>query len=182
MHGPLSASLNDTPASIAEARQGNRRSLRSLRVLKVLCVTVPLVIFTAFAAYRHHQIHREAEIRLDRALRVAHEHALRVLDTNETMLGHIVELVQGNDDAALRSRHDALQTQLGNLIRNKPQIRAVWIIDAQGRPLLSTAIRPGRRTSICRTARPFSGTSEMAADSTSASSRPGGRPMSVFST
>jgi len=143
MHGPLSASLNDTPASIAEARQGNRRSLRSLRVLKVLCITVPLVIFTAFAAYRHHQIHREAEIRLDRALRVAHEHALRVLDTNETMLGHIVELVQGNDDAALRSRHDALQTQLGNLIRNKPQIRAVWIIDAQGRPLLSTRYPAG---------------------------------------
>ncbi|HSV48541.1 MAG TPA: ATP-binding protein, partial [Ramlibacter sp.] len=118
------------------------RSVAALRLLMLLAVAVPLLAFAGFAAYRHQQMRDESELRLDRALRVAHEHALRVFDTNETLLGHVLDLVGTNDDAGVLGRREQLHRQLVELSHNKPQLRAIRVFGADGVPLVSSRSSP----------------------------------------
>ena len=111
-------------------------SVRSLRMLLLLCALLPLALFAFFAGYRYNQMHDEAEVRLDRALRIAHEHALKVLEVNATMLAHVVDLAEetGNNP----ERREVLHQQLRSLAQGKPQIESIWVLDAQGRPVASS--------------------------------------------
>jgi signal transduction histidine kinase len=123
--------------------------LRSLRILMVACIAVAVLLFAAFAAWRHQQMHAEAEIRLERSLRIAHEHALRVLDTNETLLRHVLASIEGEDDAALLSQQATLHRQLADLTANRPQIQSIWIQGADGRPLATSRFaQPPRDQSV----------------------------------
>ncbi|MCC2675657.1 MAG: hypothetical protein K0R58_2604, partial [Ramlibacter sp.] len=87
-------------------------SLRALRIFVLASATVALLLFAAFAGYRYQQMQREAEVRLQRTLAIAHEHALRVLDTNETLLRYAMALVREEDDAAIVAQRGALHLQL----------------------------------------------------------------------
>jgi signal transduction histidine kinase/ActR/RegA family two-component response regulator len=135
----MTAGAAPPPADVAAARSSEDEagaSLRTLRTLLVLCLLVPVVIYTAFAGYRYRQVHEDAEARLDRALRIAQEHALKVLETNETLLRHVLDLAEGIE-AAPPERQAQLQRQLNALAAAKPQIRSIWVIGADGRPLAS---------------------------------------------
>jgi signal transduction histidine kinase/CheY-like chemotaxis protein len=114
------------------------RGLATVRWLMLLSVAIPLLAFAGFATWRHQQMHADAQVRLDRSLRVAHEHAMRVLDTNETMLRHLLDLVQTDDDAQLLARSGQLYRQLLQLAENKPQLQSIWVIGPDGSPLASS--------------------------------------------
>ncbi|MGE4241183.1 ATP-binding protein [Ramlibacter sp.] len=126
-----SASAAAAP-SLPAPERGMARGLWTLRLFIVLCVAVALLLFGAFAVYRWQQMLEEAEVRLVRSLSIAHEHALRVLDTNEILARHVLDLVRDDDDARLLQRQDALHLQLVELARNKPQVESIWVTDAQG--------------------------------------------------
>lgn len=120
---------------MSAARLDLQGKLGGLRALMVASALGTLLLFAGYAAYRLDQMHDNAQVRLERSLRIAHEHALRVLDTNETLLRHALSLAQGEDDAALRARGAQLQAQLAELARNKPQVQSIWIHGADGRPI-----------------------------------------------
>jgi signal transduction histidine kinase len=112
-------------------------SLRSLRVFMLACVAVALLLFGTFAVYRHGQMQQEAEVRLQRTLAIAHEHALRVLDTNDTLLRYTLALAKSEDDASLVARRVPLYRQLVEMSEGKPQVQSIWVQGADGRPLVS---------------------------------------------
>jgi hypothetical protein len=126
-------------------------SLRSLRMLLLLCVLVPLLLFLAFGAYRWQQVHLEAEARLDRALRIADEHALKVLETNDAMLGHILDLARADDDVQLRAKEPALHHELAALAQRKPQVRSIWVMDSQGTTVATSRATPAPQVSVADT-------------------------------
>lgn len=136
---PAAAPVDEATARSSE--QEARASLRTLRTLLVLCLLVPLLIYGTFAAYRYRQVHEEAEVRLDRALRIANEHALKVLETNESLLQHVNDLAEGIETAPA-ARRAFLHRQLRALVEAKPQIQSIWVIDAQGRPLVTDLSDP----------------------------------------
>lgn len=70
----------------------------SLRILALLCIAVPLLVYAAVGTLRYGQLRDETEVRLDRSLRIAEEHALKVLDTNLTLIERVSDAI-GNDDA-----------------------------------------------------------------------------------
>ncbi|HEX2544220.1 MAG TPA: ATP-binding protein [Ramlibacter sp.] len=113
-------------------------SLRSLRIFMAACVAVALLLFGAFAAYRYQQMHQEAEVRLQRTLSIAHEHALRVLDTNETLLRHAMALVRDDDDGRIAAQSAVLHAQMREITAGKPQIQSIWVQGPDGRPLVSS--------------------------------------------
>lgn len=115
-------------------------SLRSLHVFMAACVAVALLLFVAFAAYRYGQLEDEAEVRLQRTLAIAHEHALRVLDTNETLLRHALAMVQEDDDTRVLARRATLHGQLREMASGKPQIQSIGVQGPDGKPLVSTRL------------------------------------------
>lgn len=127
-------------APVASSEQEAAASVRSLRMLMLLCVLVPLALLAIFGYYRYQQVHEEAEIRLDRALRIAIEHALKVMETNETLLRHIGDLAAGS--GATPQDRTRLHLQLQQLARDKPQLQAIGVADAQGLPVATSLLDP----------------------------------------
>lgn len=128
------------PAGRAPARP--RAPLLSLRILALLCIGLPLLVYGVVGAVRYQQIISETEVRLDRALRIATEHARRVLETNETLLARAVEAVGAADGQMIRSQERRIHQQLAAMSLNKPQIQGVWVVDERGDIVASDRILP----------------------------------------
>jgi signal transduction histidine kinase len=114
----------------------------SLRILALVCIVVPLVVYAVVGTFRYQQIRTETEVRLDRALRIAQEHALKVLDTNETVLARVLDVVGDDDAPAIRRRERVLHEQLRAMSRDKPQIQSMWLQGRDGRPLATDRAYP----------------------------------------
>ncbi|VWX63640.1 conserved hypothetical protein [Burkholderiales bacterium 8X] len=134
-----------TPTPIpatSSAAFGNRLGLEpqaplsSLRLLALLCVALPLVAFIAVGSFRFNQVRAETELRIDRTLRVAYEHALKALDTNDAALARVQDLA-GRSDAPLLRNREQLVRQLQGVSANKPQLGWIGVVDANGRLLAS---------------------------------------------
>ena len=110
----------------------------SLRVLGWLFLILPVLVYSVVGVYRYQQIRVEAEVRLDRALRVAREHALKVLDTSELTLLHLLDTLGNADDAAIRLREKGLHDKMVAMVNDKPQMDSIWVQGVDGRPLLSS--------------------------------------------
>jgi signal transduction histidine kinase/ActR/RegA family two-component response regulator len=118
--------------------------LSSLRFLALLCLVLPLVIYAIVGAYSYRQIRAETEVRLDRAARIAQEHALKVLDSNDSVLARVLEVLKDADAIAVAARERELHQQLKAMSSNKPQIQSLWVWAADGRALATDRFHPAR--------------------------------------
>ncbi|MES2978117.1 MAG: ATP-binding protein [Pseudomonadota bacterium] len=138
---PVEVQVESAPPALPAGLQ-EAAPLTSLRVLALLCIVLPLLVFLAVGAYRYQQMRDEAEVRLDRALRVAREHALKILDTNDIVLDRVLDIVGTADAAAIAGREPELHLKLKALSRDKPQIQSIWLWDADGKPLVTNRVSP----------------------------------------
>ncbi|MDP3412943.1 MAG: hypothetical protein Q8S16_07065, partial [Polaromonas sp.] len=116
--------------------------LLSLRVLGLLFLVLPLLVYGVVGAYRYQQIRAETELRLDRSLRIALEHALKVLDTSEITLTRVLDALGDEEDAAIRGRESLLHRQLLAFSAGKPQMDSIWVQASDGRPLVTDRLYP----------------------------------------
>lgn len=113
-------------------------SLRSLRIFMGALALATVALFAAFAAYRYEQLEQQAQVRLQHTVHLAHEHALRVLDTNETLLRFALSLVRDEDDARIAAQRATLHARLREMAEGKPQVQSIWVQGAHGRPLVGS--------------------------------------------
>lgn len=130
-----------SPASVP-APPGPAAPPISLRLFAVLCIVVPLAVYAAVGAWRYQQIRAETDVRLDRSLRIAQEHALKVFEVNEGLLDRLVHMLGEQSPAALKPQEAALHRQLRALSAGKPQIHSIWINDAEGRMVATDQTYP----------------------------------------
>ena len=116
-------------------------TINAIRLLALLSVVLPLLGYVAFGSYRYQQMRAETEVRLDRALRIAQEHALKVLDTNDAVLERLLDSVQRADARDLAGSA-ALHERLRALAANKTHIQSIWIWGPDGQPLASSRMHP----------------------------------------
>ncbi|MBL0418789.1 response regulator [Ramlibacter sp. AW1] len=130
---PFATTQGPAPSSSVRVPSG----LGWLRLLLVLAVLVPLLLLAAFSVYRYAQLEAEAEVRLKRTLSIAHEHALRILATNRTLLEHVRDLAP-RGTALDPQRRDELNAQLAQLARGQPQVQSIRIEDPNGAVLAAS--------------------------------------------
>ncbi|MDO9358702.1 MAG: response regulator [Polaromonas sp.] len=116
--------------------------LVSLRLLGILFLVLPVLVYSVVGVYRYQQIRVEAEVRLDRALRVAREHALKVLDTSELALVHMIDTLGSADDEAIRLREKGLHDKMVGMVDDKPQMDSIWVQGIDGKPLVTNRFYP----------------------------------------
>ena len=122
-----------------------RNPLRPLRLLAVVSIALPLLLIGLIGligAYRLKAASVEAEQRVSRSLRVAHEHASRVLAGSEALQDRIYDLVQGRSLADLRANEASLHALLKSAIKDQPQIQSIWVIGADGVAVASSERSP----------------------------------------
>ena len=119
-----------------------RNSLRLLQWMMVASLTLPLALFVFASAVSWVSIRETADREIERALDVAHEHALKVFETIDRSLSEIAEIVRDVPDAEIVAREQLLHLRLKQLVASLPQVKSAWIFDAKGHALVNSLVVP----------------------------------------
>ena len=143
----LMNSPNDSPAYAAmhELLAARRRALARLRLLMLLAIVVPTVAFLGVAAYLHKRDFADATTKLDRSARVAHEHALKLFDTNEMLLQRMLDLLGERGSSDLLDDAQLTHLRLARMADRLPQVQGLFVMGADARMLASSRVVPPRR-------------------------------------
>jgi two-component system NtrC family sensor kinase len=108
--------------------------------MMVASVVLPLVLFgfAAWLNYRHEE--DVADDRIERSLDILHEHTLKVFQTVEGAIAEVNEIVRGMPDDAIRADQPRLHERMKRIVEVLPQLRAIFLIDRDSRPLASSQL------------------------------------------
>src|SRR5436305_8493527 len=110
--------------------------------MMVASLALPLALFVFASAVSWISIRETADREIERALDVAHEHALKVFETIDRSLSEIAEIIRVVPDAEIVAREQMLHLRLKQLVASLPQVKSAWIFDGKGRALVNSLIVP----------------------------------------
>jgi two-component system NtrC family sensor kinase len=115
-------------------------AIRLLQLMMVASAVLPAVLFAwaAWLNYRHE--YEIADERIERSLDILNEHTLKVLQTVERAIAEVDEIVRDMPDAAIRGDQPRLHDRLKRIADTLPQLRAIFLVDRDGRPLVSSQL------------------------------------------
>ena len=119
-----------------------RNSLRLLQWMMAASLALPLALFVFASAVSFASISETADREIERALDVAHEHALKVFETIDRSLSEISEIIRNIPDAEIAAREQALHLRLKQLVTSLPQVKSAWVFDARGHALVNSLVVP----------------------------------------
>ncbi len=132
----------DTQASRNAASSG---AVRTLRVLLVGTIIVPLLLAAIGGYVSYRASDQAAAGALAEAVAVAEENTTKILDTHMLVAARIDDLLTGLADPQLRAQEKTLHDRIAQQIEGLPQVAAAWVIDANGRELVSARVFPVNR-------------------------------------
>jgi two-component system NtrC family sensor kinase len=117
-------------------------AVRPLRWLVVLSLVLPLVVLAIGGWLSYQQHLDDARDRLDRDLGRIYEHALKVFETFDLSARYVEQLLDGASNENIRANEAQYRSKLKALIDTLPQLRDIWVLDANGLPLVSGIASP----------------------------------------
>src|SRR5436190_5398265 len=127
-----------TPTSAGEYG----RAEWSMHWLLAATIVLPLAVLGVGSVISYRQHEAEARDRLQRDLGTAYEHALKVFETFEISARYVDELFLYVSDSQIRAFEGEYNAQLRTLTDTLPQLADIWLIDRNGRPLVSGTVYP----------------------------------------
>ncbi len=115
---------------------------RPLLLIAILSVLAPAVLFSYATWQNYRAINSQANERIERALDVLQEHALKALQTVERSISEANEVLRGMSDEEIRAKESDLYLRLKRTQQALPQIESIWAFDRNGHPLVSSTILP----------------------------------------
>jgi hypothetical protein len=122
-----------------------RRTLARLRFGVAAAFLLPLLALVAAGAFLYRQAFQEAGQNLDASVRIAQEHALKMLETNEMLLERMLDLLGTDTDAQLLARSAELHERLKGMARELPQVQGLFMHAADSRSLGTNRVFPPPR-------------------------------------
>ncbi len=113
-------------------------AIRLLQLMMIASVVLPTVLFAwaSWLAYRHE--YAIADERIERSLDILHEHTLKVFQTVERSISEVDEIMRDLSDQAIRNDQPRLHDRFQRIVAELPQLRAIFLIDRNGDPLVSS--------------------------------------------
>src|SRR5215217_1757018 len=113
-----------------------------LRLIAAATLIGPALLF-AYATWANHRfIDQRSTERIESALDVIQEQALKVLQTIERTIAETNEVLRGLSDEAIRADERRLSRRLKQTQVALPQMQSIWAFDHEGRPLVSSTVVP----------------------------------------
>ena len=119
---------------------------QALKALAIGSLVLPILLFAGFSWLSYESHWRDAHQYLDRTADLIHEHAIKVVETQELLATQVEEMLRGLPDDEIRTREREFHDRLRVSTRTLPQIQNVWVLDADGYPLLTANNYPVPRT------------------------------------
>ena len=127
-------------ASSAEASHGGN-AIRAGRALLVVSILLPAILLVLASWHNRIEVLREADGRVERTLRVLHEHAIKVFETQKLIIDRINGRLRFIDWQQESDRLD-LHRFLADLQKSYEQVATLTITDAEGRLVASSRAHP----------------------------------------
>nr|WP_264185489.1 HWE histidine kinase domain-containing protein [Roseicella aerolata] len=105
-------------------------ALRLHRIVLLASLLVPALVFGAAAWWNRGEVLREGADTVQRTTAIMHEHAAKILDTADLVLGRVAEHVDGMDVARLAAPETS--TFLRRVRQPYEQFVSIWVADAGG--------------------------------------------------
>jgi two-component system NtrC family sensor kinase len=121
---------------------GTGRAERAGHWMLAAVIVFPLAVFAVGSVISYRQHEEDARDRLRRNLGTVYEHALKVLETIELSSRYVDELLDNVTDDDIRATEVSFNRRLHALTETLPQLADIWVIDANGRPLVSGTVFP----------------------------------------
>jgi two-component system NtrC family sensor kinase len=113
-----------------------------LRAVVVASLLGPLLMF-GYAGWSNYEAADEhASERLERALDILQEHALKAVQTIELTIAETNEILGSRSDEQIRSEEAALSARLAVVHSPLSHIQSIWAFDRNGAPLVSSTVLP----------------------------------------
>lgn len=119
-----------------------RNSLRLLQWMMAGSLALPLALFVFASAMSWASTNEAADQEIQRALDIAHEHALKVFETIDRSLSEVAEIIRDMPNADIVAREPILHQRLRRLADALPQLKSVWVFDAKGHALVNSLVQP----------------------------------------
>jgi two-component system NtrC family sensor kinase len=123
-------------------RSGGDRADRPMHWLLAATIVLPVAVFIAGSAISYRQHKAEATDRVQRNLAIVYEHGVKVLETIELTSRYLEELFDGITDDRIRADEAGYNRRLKSLTDTLPQFADIWVVDADGHPLVSGTVFP----------------------------------------
>src|SRR5215210_6609806 len=113
-----------------------------LRLIAAATLIGPALLFVYATWANHRSIDQRSTERIESALDIIQEHALKVLQTIERTIAETNEVLRGLSDDQIRADEKRLSRRLRQTQDALPQIQSIWAFDREGRPLVSSTVVP----------------------------------------
>ncbi|MEA3025718.1 MAG: hypothetical protein QOF91_1003 [Alphaproteobacteria bacterium] len=125
-----------------------RSASRPLRVLLSGAIVLPVALYVVAAAISYREHFDDAHDRLRRNLAIVHEHAQKVFETFEFASRYLDETTGNTTDGQIRANEASYSDRLRAMTASLPQLRDLWIVGADGYPLVSGTVFPMPRIDL----------------------------------
>src|SRR5947209_9235991 len=123
-------------------RSARQSAVRLLQLMMVASLVFPAVLFAVASVVSYRHEFAVADDRIDRSLDILHEHTLKVFQTVERAIAEVDEIVRDMPDDAIRAKQDDMHNRLRQIVDALPQVRAIFIVDREGEPVVSSQFAP----------------------------------------
>ncbi len=123
-------------------------TVRSLRFSMFAAAALPTLMFIAAAAVGYAQAFDEARLRVDREVRIAEEHAARVVQANEAITHAVLDLLSSYSPEELVVRERELHLKLAELATRLTQVQSIVVYGPDAKALVSSLFFPVPQISV----------------------------------
>lgn len=109
---------------------------------------LPVALYSVASAISYRDHFAEARDRLTRNLSIVHEHGEKVFETFDFVSRYLDEITGQATDEKIKASEAALSERLHAMTQSMPQLRDLWIVGADGQPLVSGTIFPMPRIDL----------------------------------
>ena len=132
-------------AAAADLASIRDKALRRLRWVLALVIGLPALGYAVIGAYLWRQEFADAQVRITASARIAEEQALKLFETNEMVLGRMLDLTRDQDDAQLLARGAQVHQQLKQMASGLAQVQLLLIQGADSRAVANSRLYPPPR-------------------------------------
>jgi len=117
-------------------------ALRLLKTMLVASIVIPGALFTYAAWINYKNAFSHADEQLTESLNILSEHASKVFQSVDLTFTSVDDIIGALTDEQVKSKEEALHSQLNKLEKALPTVDAIFVTDKDGHALVSSAVFP----------------------------------------
>lgn len=111
-------------------------------VLVAATLIVPALVFAIASWLAYDETRRQAEERIARTLDLLYVNVRATFDTNSLVIANIAEIIEDYSNEGIRANEQRIHERLERLVDSLPQVQNAFVMDADGRALVSARTFP----------------------------------------